>query len=709
MKNFTIFIIILFNLSALNLEAQNLPKLVDMSGKISIAGINGNLSDVQKVGNTLWISCSSSAVIFRSIDGGNTFTSPATASVTQAIYMFPDATNGWAVGLSKGNKTTDGGQSWIIPSTTIGGTIYDVYFPTSSVGYTVGNSGAIYKVEDGGTIWIKKTVPLNASVLSVVFPSSAEPNNGYIALANAITTIYKTTNGGDTWNYMTLPGITSSMSCLEFIDVNTGWAAGGNGEIFSYKNGIWTKQSSPVTTSLNGISFGSDGLNGWAVGDRGVILHTTNGGTTWTQEGIGITTQNLTKVDVVSSIEAYIVGYGKTFIKYTTDYGLGNTAQWSNISAKLSGVPATSNLADVHFINANEGVISSGNTSEVYVTTNGGNSFITRTVPNTDFLNSIQMLSASEFYGGSQLGRIYKSTNSGANLTSLGTTGTQMRSITFPPASATGYSCGDNGKSFQITSTGITNLPTGVTTTNLKSVSFPTAIEGWLCGGAIIRHFFNGTWYGDQTYPTNGYNGICFVNNTSGWAVGDNGVIIHTTDGKNWFPQINPDTQSPKSTLNDVFFLNVNEGWAVGDRGLILHTTNGGTIWFIEGNGLTNSLLTSVYFTSPTNGFVTGTERTLLKFSTDGAATRIDPDIVKADGFEVFPNPGNGRFNLKVPVGQQVYFISVVNSSGQTVQNVDISGQDSEFTFDLSDQLNGIYLTRCSTNKGQVCRKIVKR
>lgn len=708
MKNFTIFFIILFNLSILILQAQNPPKLVDMSNKIPFAGTQVTLSDVQKVGNTLWISCSSSAVIFRSTDGGNTFTSPATASVTQAIYMLPDATTGWAVGGSKGNKTNDEGQSWITPNTTIGGTLYDVYFPTSLVGYAVGNSGAIYKTENSGTNWTKKAVPLNASILSVAFPSSSEPNTGYIAISNTGTTVYKTTDGGTSWTAMILSGITYSMNCLEFTDANTGWAAGGNGEIFSYKNGTWTKQNSPVTKSLNGISFASDGLNGWAVGDGGVILHTTNGGNTWTQEGSGLTTQNLTKVDVVSSTEAFIVGFGKTFIKYTNDYGDGETAQWSNISTKLGSVASTSNLVDLHFINDNEGLISSGNTSEVYVTNDGGNSFTTRTVPNNDFLNSIRMLSAAEFYGASQLGRIYRSTNNGINWTSLGSTGTQMRSITFPPASTTGYSCGDNGKSFQITSTEITNLPTGLST-NLRSVTFPTATEGWLCGSTIIRHFANGMWNADQTYGNNTYNGICFVNNTTGWAVGDNGVIIHTTDGKNWVGQTNPDVQSPKRTLNDVFFLNVNEGWAVGDGGVILHTTNGGTNWVAEGNGLTNSLLTSVYFTSSTNGYVAGVERTLLKFSTDGATTEINSGLVKADGFEVFPNPGNGRFNLKVPAGQQVHSVSVVNSSGQTVRNVDISGQDSEFTFDLSNQPNGIYILRYSSGKKLVSRKIIKR
>jgi len=173
-----------------------------------------------------------------------------------------------------------------------------------------------------------------------------------------------------------------------------------------------------------------------------------------------------------------------------------NTAQWSNISVKLGNIAATSNLVDVHFIDNNNGLISSGNRAEVYVTIDGGNSFMIKAVPNGGFLNSIFMLSSTEFYGGAQNNRIYRSTNSVADWTSLGPTGTPVRSITFPAGSATGYTVGHYGNSHQITSGGITNLPTGLFG-NLRSVSFPTATEGWLCGGVIIRHFTGGVWVAD--------------------------------------------------------------------------------------------------------------------------------------------------------------------------------------------------------------------
>src|SRR5215213_8740362 len=58
-------------------------------------------------------------------------------------------------------------------------------------------------------------------------------------------------------------------------------------------------------------------------------------------------------------------------------------------------------------------------------------------------------------------------------------------------------------------------------------------------------------------------NAVSFINQTSGWAVGDRGVIWHTEDaGTTWRQQ-----QSPvSSALNDVFFIDALRGWAAGGQ-----------------------------------------------------------------------------------------------------------------------------------------------
>jgi photosystem II stability/assembly factor-like uncharacterized protein len=142
---------------------------------------------------------------------------------------------------------------------------------------------------------------------------------------------------------------------------------------------------------------------------------------------------------------------------------------------------------------------------------------------------------------------------------------------------------------------------------------FPVSYsEGWVCGGTAIRHRTSSGWVIDQNYDSSvDYASIYFVNNTTGWAVGDLGRILHTTDGKNWTIQTNPDTNS--RTLYSVFFLNESVGWIVG-QSLILHTTDGGTTWNVEGQTVSSGkLLTGVWFTGTDNGYAVG-ENTFLRF-----------------------------------------------------------------------------------------------
>ncbi len=87
-----------------------------------------------------------------------------------------------------------------------------------------------------------------------------------------------------------------------------------------------------------------------------------------------------------------------------------------------------------------------------------------------------------------------------------------------------------------------------------------------------------------------------------------------------------------KVTLQDIFFINENEGWVVGDEGLILHTTNGGDEW-IEVNSGTTKDLAKVFFYDSNNGWIgTGNNYlataggSILKTS-DGGSTWTEIDF----------------------------------------------------------------------------------
>src|SRR5262249_36885838 len=88
-------------------------------------------------------------------------------------------------------------------------------------------------------------------------------------------------------------------------------------------------------------------------------------------------------------------------------------------------------------------------------------------------------------------------------------------------------------------------------------------------------------------------------------------------------PQERPEEQPPPATpkpspsspplssvnLHGVHFISTDQGWAVGDNGTILHTNDGGRSWDLQSSGR-SSELHSIYFTNDQHGWVVGWDGT---------------------------------------------------------------------------------------------------
>ena len=75
-----------------------------------------------------------------------------------------------------------------------------------------------------------------------------------------------------------------------------------------------------------------------------------------------------------------------------------------------------------------------------------------------------------------------------------------------------------------------------------------------------------------------------FLDANTGWAVGHEALVLHTTDGgEHWQTQhdLMADAAAGEavSPLLDIAFVDAHTGWAVGAFGLVLHTTDGGQHW----------------------------------------------------------------------------------------------------------------------------------
>ena len=119
----------------------------------------------------------------------------------------------------------------------------------------------------------------------------------------------------------------------------------------------------------------------------------------------------------------------------------------------------------------------------------------------------------------------------------------------------------------------------GETRNNLEGLWFVSETTGWIIGsfGTLLQTTDGGTnWTKQDPGFDNNLFGIYFVDENTGWISGQEGLILHTSDGgANWTQQ---KTESIDD-LHDIIFVDAMVGWAVGGYNTILHTSDGGKTW----------------------------------------------------------------------------------------------------------------------------------
>ncbi len=116
-------------------------------------------------------------------------------------------------------------------------------------------------------------------------------------------------------------------------------------------------------------------------------------------------------------------------------------------------------------------------------------------------------------------------------------------------------------------------------------------------------------------------NRVRFLDQNRGWAVGHDGVIIHSADGgARWSQQhFDPEKQQP---LNDVLFLDAQRGFAGGAPARFLQTRDGGKSWApVEADFLSIGLHINVLLKLKDGTLFLGGERGLMARSTDQGET----------------------------------------------------------------------------------------
>jgi len=302
--------------------------------------------------------------------------------------------------------------------------------------------------------------------------------------------------------------------------------------VFFNSNSIipqWIPQNSNTNQRLLTLFF-LDENNGWAGGNEGCIIRTTDGGNNWNYFSIG-TKYTVHSVHFVDSLKGWAALY--SFIPYRAGYIMNTTDGGASWNLQLTVDNHT--LHNVYFYDQYFGW-AIGSSGVFLRTVDGGNNWEFNLV--SDQWNwALYFISPNNgWIGDGYSGYIQKTTNGGYSW--------QLKAI-----------------------------PTYF---RIMDIYFINDNVGWAVGqdGVILKSTNGGETWNHQTSGTFlELNDVKFANVNCGWVVGMNGVILHTTDGGiNWYPQGNLVT-------NDLYGLSVKSdllGWIGGTGGIIMKTQNGG-------------------------------------------------------------------------------------------------------------------------------------
>ena len=381
--------------------------------------------------------------LFHTTDGGAHWTQQTAAPSDSSRWVCALTPSDAVIGGGALNRTSDGGATWQ-PSTHAAdgyfGSLDALQFIDAATGWTAGSTGEILKTTNGGVSWSPQVSGTTADLRHMHFINA---DDGWAVGDQGV--IVHTTDGGANWTAQT-SGTSYDLTGVVFTDAQNGWATGQSFTEDDYSSGVilhstdggqdWTTQyASTADPNLPsaGIAFSAvafaDAKHGWAVGEtqgsdssynQTVIMHTTDGGATWTQQldyGPPYVSNEddatLSSIACTNAEHAVAVGYDEngTEIFRTINGG----AKWTRL---VQPVLWELDLTDVVFADATHGwavgpYVVTRNVNPVIRTTDGGRTWLRQFVGPTSGLAALSFVSPTRGWAAGNAANILKTTTGG--------------------------------------------------------------------------------------------------------------------------------------------------------------------------------------------------------------------------------------------------------------------------------------------------------
>ncbi len=521
----------------------------------------------------------------------------------------------------------------------------------------------------------------------------SDSQNGLVlGTKNLDTYGFKTTDGGSSWNQMTLPTSFGQTGDAFFLNPGLGWVL-ANGNFWKYSSGTWNQLGLNLPLSNYDIYF-KNPMNGWISGSGGIIWKTTDGGMTWNQQNSNIDL-GLFCLNFIDSQTGWAFGEAGATLK-TTNGGL----EWIN-QIENSKV----NFKNVNFSGPQKG-IAVGTNGSVFNTTNGGSTWIPQNSGSGQDLLAVCITSNDKACAVGKGGTILFSTNAGSTWSNLTSPVSEnLNDIAFANETK-GFAVGQSGRILITTNSGANWSIHQNFTIGLEDIYILNEQKMWIKGaqGVIIHSSDAGvSWQQIGQIPNNSKGKLCFVNEQSGWAVGEFASVFKTTNGGSTWNEIELEENILEGivTINGCHFFDAETGIVFGEiaNGGFM-TTDGGNTWFFLDLPLMYGEI-QMYFADNQTGWTVGSNGAILKTSSGGRPLKNNT-IVSEASFSVYPNPAKSFVHLKSE--EPITRVELFNGKGQSLEFTLLEGSK----MDLTGLTSGIYFLKIHTTKGVKTKKIVR-
>ncbi|PND36313.1 hypothetical protein C1O66_21665 [Paucibacter aquatile] len=420
-------------------------------------------------------------------------------------------------------------------------------------------------------------------------------------------------------------------------DGQRGWAVGSRGALLRTEDGgrSWDLVDLPAelkSSILNALVFAADGLRGWAAVEDGEILATLDGGKNWKLQRREAGKSWVQLLSTADGLKVWALSrQGEVYA--SEDGGQSWVSQAEELSRRILGLALQAGGQRLWAVDGNGQAWERPSLGEPWRMRSSSERQAFQTQDPLGIPSRVQLSAlGTRAWALSRSGLLQFTEDGGASWASPAQLpGLEILAVHAQEDGLSVWAVGRRGRIALSRDGGRTwALQASASSADLYAVSFaPDGLRGWAVGeqGTVLRTVDGGQhWRLQQSSQRPIWGQVALMpDGRQAFVAGQPGAIQRTVDGgRVWQVQA---TGTREDLYRGAFLSDGLRGWVVGSRGAILATRDGGQSWQPQARGQIDRELVGVYFLPDgLRGWVVG-QKGLIRATVDGGLTWLERSL----------------------------------------------------------------------------------